>query len=194
MICFDSLPRGVSIGITKITPADIAYAKEFDSVIKLLGVARNTPGTEYSLLPLLQDRTKTFLFPHIEGETMYPVIYEETSGFVKGAFEINEPQGKKILDYNLIDMVFVPALAADLRGYRLGYGKGFYDRFLQHMSSKCLKVIPVSSKLVFESLKIEVHYSPFGMEKYRKNNLLKIFPIRIFRHFTFLAGLSRSSR
>ena len=32
-------------------------------------------GTEYSLLPLLQDRTKTFLFPHIEGETMYPVIY-----------------------------------------------------------------------------------------------------------------------
>lgn len=114
-------------------------------------------GTEYSLLPLLQDRTKTFLFPHIEGETMYPVIYEETSGFVKGAFEINEPQGKKILDYNLIDMVFVPALAADLRGYRLGYGKGFYDRFLQHMSSKCLKVIPVSSKLIFESLKIEVH-------------------------------------
>ena len=30
-------------GITKITAADIAYAKEFDSVIKLLGVARNTP-------------------------------------------------------------------------------------------------------------------------------------------------------
>ena len=41
-------------GITKITPADIAYAKEFDSVIKLLGVARNTPeGIEVGVYPVM---------------------------------------------------------------------------------------------------------------------------------------------
>ena len=41
-------------GITKITAADIAYAKEFDSVIKLLGVARNTPeGIEVGVYPVM---------------------------------------------------------------------------------------------------------------------------------------------
>ena len=41
-------------GITKITAADIAYAKEFDSVIKLLGVARNTKaGIEVGVYPVM---------------------------------------------------------------------------------------------------------------------------------------------
>ncbi|MCI6467687.1 MAG: homoserine dehydrogenase [Faecalicatena sp.] len=41
-------------GITKITSADIAYAKEFDSVIKLLGVAHNTEGgIEVGVYPML---------------------------------------------------------------------------------------------------------------------------------------------
>ena len=41
-------------GITKITAADIAYAKEFDSVIKLLGVARNAgDGIEVGVYPVM---------------------------------------------------------------------------------------------------------------------------------------------
>ena len=41
-------------GITKITAADIAYAKEFDSVIKLLGVARNAEdGIEVGVYPVM---------------------------------------------------------------------------------------------------------------------------------------------
>ena len=44
-------------GITKITAADIAYAKEFDSVIKLLGVARNTEsGIEVGVYPVMQPK------------------------------------------------------------------------------------------------------------------------------------------
>lgn len=44
-------------GITKITSEDIAYAKEFDSVIKLLGIARNTDsGIEVGVYPMLLNR------------------------------------------------------------------------------------------------------------------------------------------
>jgi homoserine dehydrogenase len=44
-------------GITKITAEDITYAKEFDSVIKLLGVARNTEtGIEVGVYPMLLNR------------------------------------------------------------------------------------------------------------------------------------------
>ena len=44
-------------GISKITAADIAYAKEFDSVIKLLGVARNTEtGIEAGVYPVMLNK------------------------------------------------------------------------------------------------------------------------------------------
>lgn len=39
-----------------------------------------------------------------------------------------------------MDMVLVPLLGFDMRGHRLGYGKGFYDRFLNLCRPKCLKI------------------------------------------------------
>src|SRR5690606_15407815 len=41
---------------------------------------------------------------------------------------------------SLLQVVFVPLLAYDLKGHRLGYGKGFYDRFLSQLSYGVLKV------------------------------------------------------
>jgi 5-formyltetrahydrofolate cyclo-ligase len=35
-----------------------------------------------------------------------------------------------VLNKNEIDLMFVPAVAFDLHGYRMGYGKGYYDRWL----------------------------------------------------------------
>lgn len=48
----------------------------------------------------------------------------------KNIFNILEPQ-KSVLHSGDIDLVLVPLLAIDKHGYRVGYGKGFYDRFLQ---------------------------------------------------------------
>lgn len=47
----------------------------------------------------------------------------------KNIYNILEPQ-KSVLHTGDLDLVLVPLLAVDLRGYRVGYGKGFYDRFL----------------------------------------------------------------
>jgi 5-formyltetrahydrofolate cyclo-ligase len=48
---------------------------------------------------------------------------------VENSYHIPEPQTTTLFD-GKIDMVLVPLLAFDKRGYRVGYGKGFYDRFL----------------------------------------------------------------
>ena len=37
-------------------------------------------------------------------------------------------------------MVLVPLLAFDSKGYRVGYGKGFYDRFLKQCRNDCVKI------------------------------------------------------
>ena len=53
----------------------------------------------------------------------------------KNLFNILEPQSTPIYSGD-IDMVLIPMLAFDLRGYRVGYGKGFYDRFLQGITTR----------------------------------------------------------
>ncbi len=64
-----------------------------------------------------------------------------------GAYGIFEPHPQSPpVDGNLVDLILVPAVACDLRGYRLGYGAGYYDRLL---SSPPWRTIPTLG-VVFE--------------------------------------------
>ena len=85
------------------------------------------------------------------------MLYEENSGFKKGAFNINEPIGVPVRDFSVLDMIFIPALAIDTRGFRLGYGKGCYDKFICHLTDKTLKVVPISKSLIFNDIPVEQH-------------------------------------
>ncbi|WP_026461961.1 5-formyltetrahydrofolate cyclo-ligase [Adhaeribacter aquaticus] len=53
---------------------------------------------------------------------------------------IQEPEGAEEVDAHEIDMVLIPLLAFDLQGHRVGYGKGFYDRFLSACRPEVLKI------------------------------------------------------
>ena len=59
-----------------------------------------------------------------------------------GVYGVREPKTTKnnVLDIKDIDMVVVPALAFDKANYRLGRGKGYYDRFLKQLPPKTLTV------------------------------------------------------
>ncbi|MDT0294802.1 5-formyltetrahydrofolate cyclo-ligase [Mesonia ostreae] len=53
---------------------------------------------------------------------------------------IPEPQNGIEIKAQQIEVVFIPLLAFDLHGNRIGYGKGFYDRFLENCSPKVIKI------------------------------------------------------
>lgn len=63
-------------------------------------------------------------------------------GFELSSFGILEPVKdlQKAVEPGGLDFVVVPGLAFDREKYRLGYGAGFYDRFLPRLGSNCLKV------------------------------------------------------
>jgi 5-formyltetrahydrofolate cyclo-ligase len=61
--------------------------------------------------------------------------YTGADSLVKNIYDILEPQSADPHTGN-IDMVLVPLLAFDWQGHRVGYGKGFYDRFLKGITAK----------------------------------------------------------
>ena len=71
-------------------------------------------------------------FPVIDMKTnlLKAVAVEEGMEFSQNAYGIAEPVAGKEIHALDIDAVFVPLLVFDIKGYRVGYGKGFYDRFL----------------------------------------------------------------
>lgn len=68
------------------------------------------------------------------------VRFTKDSEFEENAWGICEPTYGEIIEPGEIDMVLVPLLAFDKLGHRVGYGKGFYDRFLGRCRSGCLKI------------------------------------------------------
>lgn len=59
------------------------------------------------------------------------VTVNKDTEFVKNKYGIAEPEEGEEIPSIEIDLVFVPLLAFDNNGFRVGYGKGYYDRFLQ---------------------------------------------------------------
>ncbi len=59
---------------------------------------------------------------------------------VKNVWDIHEPSHDAFVEPVKIDMVLVPGLCFDKQGHRVGYGKGFYDRFLSQCRPDCLKI------------------------------------------------------
>ncbi|HEX8370435.1 MAG TPA: 5-formyltetrahydrofolate cyclo-ligase [Pyrinomonadaceae bacterium] len=59
---------------------------------------------------------------------------------VRNAWQIHEPAHDESVEAEKIDLVLVPLLCFDEKGFRVGYGKGFYDRFLSRCRKDCLKI------------------------------------------------------
>ncbi|MDY0089556.1 MAG: 5-formyltetrahydrofolate cyclo-ligase [Flavobacteriaceae bacterium] len=73
------------------------------------------------------------------GEMTHFLLTENTK-FINNDYGIPEPVNGLEVPVSKIDVVFVPLLAYDKKGNRVGYGKGFYDRFLQKCRPDVIKI------------------------------------------------------
>jgi 5-formyltetrahydrofolate cyclo-ligase len=82
------------------------------------------------------------IFPKIDTETdtMKSYIIHEGSFFEKNRYGISEPVGGIRIFPEDIKMMFVPLLAFDTNGNRVGYGKGYYDKFIKLCAPSMIKI------------------------------------------------------
>lgn len=97
--------------------------------------------TEF-LLHLLSGKDKHIVVSRSDFGTgaMDHVLLEDGIRIRKNAYGIPEPIDGTAVPAELLDVIFVPLLAFDTSGNRVGYGKGFYDRFLAGCRPDAVKV------------------------------------------------------
>jgi 5-formyltetrahydrofolate cyclo-ligase len=99
---------------------------------------------EVNLIPLLQwilSNQKKLLVPVVEGSVLISVELTSFNHLERNSFGVLEPVAcvPSTLE-SKIDLVLVPLLAVDSKGNRLGYGKGYYDRFFKQLNSQVFKL------------------------------------------------------
>lgn len=108
---------------------------------------------EINLLELLNE-DKKFYLPKMNGLTLNVCPYKKGDKLEIKAFGVKEPRTSPV-SAKILDLIIVPALMVDKNNYRLGYGKGFYDRLITHTKAKTIVCLP--KELLIEELPIEPH-------------------------------------
>ena len=80
--------------------------------------------------------------PRVDFESgeMESILYTAETETKQNHWLIPEPLKGELIEASVIDLVIAPLVCADKAGHRVGYGKGFYDRFLKQVRPNCLKV------------------------------------------------------
>ncbi|MBI4632525.1 MAG: 5-formyltetrahydrofolate cyclo-ligase [Deltaproteobacteria bacterium] len=103
-------------------------------------------------VPLCQPETKQLIISAIE-------TFDDVE---PGYFGVREPKKHllKPLEKSQIDLVLVPGVAFDRRGYRVGYGGGYYDRFLSAIGKDVPKIGLVFASQLIEAVPADSHDLP----------------------------------
>ncbi|MAZ73588.1 MAG: 5-formyltetrahydrofolate cyclo-ligase [Flavobacteriaceae bacterium] len=119
--------------------------------------------TEF-LLHILQGKDKSIGIPKadFENSQMTHILLQENTAIKISDYGIPEPTTGIAIPPQQFDVVFVPLLAFDEAGNRIGYGKGFYDRFLAQCKKDCIKIglslFKAEPKILAEALDLPLDY------------------------------------
>lgn len=97
--------------------------------------------TDY-ILNILSGKDKHIVISKSDFETgnMINFLLTDSTIIKKNHYNIPEPVDGIDIANDKIDVVFIPLLAFDKQGHRVGYGKGFYDRFLANCKPETIKI------------------------------------------------------
>ena len=88
----------------------------------------------------LKSKQKNIIVPKISNNELIHLAINEKTEFSLNHYGIVEPNDGDCFKIENLDIIFIPLLVFDSKGHRVGYGKGYYDRFLKLTKSSALKI------------------------------------------------------
>jgi len=113
----------------------IGRVLEAEHVLVYLSIPENREVFTGNLIGRLADAGKKLAVPVIRNGRLDPCRYLPGDQLVKGRFGQPEPQLFRSVEPNRIEVLIMPVVAVDARGSRLGYGRGYFDRFLSALAA-----------------------------------------------------------
>ena len=145
--------------ISTIIESKIKDLDEYKKAINVMSYCSKE--LEISLDGLLEDKTKKWFLPVTKDDDILVVPYEHgKTKLQKGNFGIQEPEiiGNNFYDQKNkkvnLDLIFVPGLCFDKKGYRVGFGKGYYDRFLK-LNPEAIKIGTCPSECIIDEFLVD---------------------------------------
>jgi len=92
------------------------------------------------IINLLFKKNKRVFVPKILGTNLIHIEINKNTSYSKNQLGIREPVNSSKSNPDLLEVIFVPLLAFDKQGDRVGYGGGYYDKFLGDIKNNALKI------------------------------------------------------
>jgi 5-formyltetrahydrofolate cyclo-ligase len=119
---------------------------------------RNEVITDHMIGDALSMGKKVALPKVVKDQRRLVISYiDDLDALMPGAYGIREPRDIRPVPLNSVDLVVVPGVAFDMKGYRLGHGGGYYDIFLSEMGEGVIKIGLAFEFQLVGKLPIEEH-------------------------------------
>lgn len=155
---FDFISKNSSIITEKLIQMDVI--KNANNIMLYLDFNNEVQTDELIKKLILLKKIISSPVTIIEDSKLIPHQIIDFENSIKvGAYGIREPKddASPIVDIKDIDVVIVPSVAYDINCYRLGYGGGFYDRFLNNLRDDAITIGIAFDLQIFEDVPKESH-------------------------------------
>ena len=140
----------------------LPQVQQAKTIFAFWGIPGKEPETARMIQTLVSQGKRVGLPRMLPGHLMEIRQYMPDRPMVSVSFGISEPDlSCPILTQDEIDLILVPAVCYDKAGYRLGFGGGYYDRFLPKTKAK--RVILCQEQMLCEDIPAESHDCPMDM-------------------------------
>ncbi|MGL5479875.1 MAG: 5-formyltetrahydrofolate cyclo-ligase [Clostridium sp.] len=111
-----------------------------------------------SLIEIMLKEGKEVFVPKVLEEEMIALKITSLNNLIESKFKILEPIGEKSdIDGEEFDLIIMPGVAFDRSGNRIGYGKGYYDKYLKDIKSDIKKIALAYELQLIEEIETEEH-------------------------------------
>ena len=129
-----------------------------------------------SIINKLKSEKKIIIVPKISNNELVHIAINDETEFGLNEYGIKEPNDGNHFIIENLDIIFIPLLAFDIEGHRVGYGKGYYDRFLKLTNNSTLKIglsffDPINKIQDIDDNDVKLDYCVTPKQVHKFNNL-----------------------